>query len=325
MSQTNSELTRDFLAHFQSARSDLTTRLDGLKSTGATSDGLERLSQDVTKLRRELTEATSFLPSYDQRQCELRLKETEDTLESLRASAAPKPKFSFKRKASAAPTVTAARKPSEHVPVLASTGTDPALSNSALLHSRSHSFLTWASLKNRPSTSASDLSIADVDHCVVTLLPSDAAKTGGAKSFGITALHVRNVRDSVLILPQIEGSALLHDVIRSVIVLGCHQYRMHTSSSVDVYLHVSSDPIIEHCSAIRFAGYPSSFRGTVDALPESKHQSVKDFSHIRASPSPNWSFLPEEQAITESAWPVDPEPSGSSVDEVLSRLLSPAA
>ena len=33
---------------------------------------------------------------------------------------------------------------------------------------------------------------------------------------------------------------------------------MHDSTVVDVYLENGSDPIIEHCSNIRFAGYPSS-------------------------------------------------------------------
>jgi len=33
---------------------------------------------------------------------------------------------------------------------------------------------------------------------------------------------------------------------------------MHSSSTVDVYLEIGSDPVIEHCSGIRFAAYPSS-------------------------------------------------------------------
>ena len=31
---------------------------------------------------------------------------------------------------------------------------------------------------------------------------------------------------------------------------------MHDSTAVDVYLDSGSDPIIEHCSGIRFAAYP---------------------------------------------------------------------
>ena len=33
---------------------------------------------------------------------------------------------------------------------------------------------------------------------------------------------------------------------------------MHNSTAVDVYLESGSDPVIEHCSGIRFAAYPSS-------------------------------------------------------------------
>ena len=38
------------------------------------------------------------------------------------------------------------------------------------------------------------------------------------------------------------------------------QFRIHTSSSVDVYISIGSNPIIEHCSSIRFADYPGALR-----------------------------------------------------------------
>ena len=37
------------------------------------------------------------------------------------------------------------------------------------------------------------------------------------------------------------------------------QFRMHSSTRVDVFLSVSSNPIIETCSQIRFSQYPNNF------------------------------------------------------------------
>ncbi|GBE83465.1 tubulin binding cofactor C-domain-containing protein [Sparassis latifolia] len=328
MAETNQALIQEFHSHFQTMRSELTTRLEALKSGGATPDGLESLSLDVAKLRKELTDGTDFLPSYDQRQCELRLKNIEDTLENLRASSAPKPKFSFKRKVNKpAVSPSAAASVFESTPSAGISHLNTFPSSSLNLVGRSHIFLTWSSLPVRTS-SASDLSIADLDYCVVNLLPSESAGQVDAKSFSITALHVRNISNSIVILPEIEGSALLHDLTRCVIVLGCHQYRMHTSSNVDVYLHVPSDPIIEHCTGIRFTGYPRSLHAAayspgsrIEPVPASNHLSVKDFSHIRASPSPNWSLLPEEKLIAEPDWPGSSKQDGANMDSVLDKLL----
>ncbi len=47
----------------------------------------------------------------------------------------------------------------------------------------------------------------------------------------------------------------------------------------------------------------------------SNYLAVQDFSHIRATPSPNWSALPAEAAIRDDQWPLN-----SAVDDVLSTL-----
>jgi hypothetical protein len=67
---------------------------------------------------------------------------------------------------------------------------------------------------------------------------------------------------------------------------------MHTSTFIDVVLGISSNPIIEHCSNVRFAssngvgatGATTQEAGSLPYVPQ-------DFSHIRGTPSPNWSVL----------------------------------
>ena len=53
------------------------------------------------------------------------------------------------------------------------------------------------------------------------------------------------------------------------------------------------------------------------AQTESKYLAVQDFSHIRATPSPNWSTLPAEEAVKDADWPLSPE----HVAEVLTHML----
>lgn len=87
---------------------------------------------------------------------------------------------------------------------------------------RSHEFLDLSALP--ASVTATDLSISDLDHCVVYMLPGPSLDGNApARNVKITALHVRNVKNSVLIMPIVEGSALLHDLSRCILALGCHQ------------------------------------------------------------------------------------------------------
>lgn len=110
---------------------------------------------------------------------------------------------------------------------------------------------------------------------------------------------------------------------------------MHDSQKVHVYLSISSSPAIEHCSDIRFTAYPDTLRNhraelnrvrcslhvaTLDSESEqdSKHLSVQDFSHIRATPSPNWSILDNDAII--KSWPEETQEK-ERVQETLFQLL----
>jgi len=59
-----------------------------------------------------------------------------------------------------------------------------------------------------------DLLLSDLDSCVVNLL---------SQGVDIHAVHVQNLRNTVLLLPAIQGSILLHNLHRCIVMLGCHQ------------------------------------------------------------------------------------------------------
>jgi len=200
------------------------------------------------------------------------------------------------------------------------------ITSNLVLSSRSYEYVTSQSLAF--SSLQQHLTISDLDHCVVNLIPSTIVTTGGAdgpKAHGLTtsldisAIHVRNLTDTVLLLPPINGSVLLHDLARCTLVLGCHQFRMHTSNNVDVFLAIPSNPIIEHCSDIRFSGYPKFLSLSLDENP-SNHLSVQDFSHIRSTPSPHWSVLSDgDERIVHL--PLQPVTDRVEISDTLEKLL----
>ena len=147
----------------------------------------------------------------------------------LRVSNAPKSKFAFRRRPAAAVAATNFESPSSEPsspPPLQTQNAPPssAASTHLSLSSHSHRYLTRGDLPSHPAQS--DLSISDLDHCIVNLLPSASSSGSGIDTpLIISALHARNLSDCVVLLPNVDGSALIHDLERCVVVLGCHQVR----------------------------------------------------------------------------------------------------
>jgi tubulin-specific chaperone C len=77
----------------------------------------------------------------------------------------------------------------------------------------------------------------------------------------LAGLHLKNIKDSLVICGQVSGSVHITDVQNSVLVTACRQFRMHGSKNTQVYLHCASRPIIEDCEEIEFAPLPDVYVG----------------------------------------------------------------
>lgn len=220
---------------------DLSALLQKLKEAGNSPDIIDQATVELSKLRKDFADAVPHLPSYDQRNLDLvsifsidffgnrqygsqKIKVIESSLEGARTAGAPKAKFAFKRKA--AKPAASSSVPSPPPSTLPSTiatpvKTPPASGLSIAGHS--HKYLSLSSFASLWS-SASDLTISDLDHCIVNLIPS-GANADYPQDLMFTALHARNLNNTILVLPIITGSALLHDMKNCVIALGSRQVR----------------------------------------------------------------------------------------------------
>ncbi|KAF8830301.1 hypothetical protein HHX47_DHR2000700 [Lentinula edodes] len=254
------------------------------------------------------------------------LKEIERSLEGLRKASAPASKFAFKRKAREAVQSS----PNVSTPSMKASD---APTSSLTLSSYTMKLVTPDDLPD-PETVApelrSELSIHDLDSCILNLI--------NAKQHEISALHIRNVKNSILLLPALDGSVILHDLINCIVVVKCHQvssessspaivpptnfgeqFRMHSSKSIDVYLSIQSNPIIEHCHSIQFAPYPATFSPTI--VQHNSDVSVQDFSHIKSTPSPNWNVLNERARKLSEDWQSISAVSATDVERILQKSL----
>jgi len=150
----------------------------------------------------------------------------------LRTSTTPKFKFAFKRKPNSN------SKPSSTTPLESLTSpealratpapnTNPSPNSTNItIASQSNQYLTLQSL---PSIHRSDITISNLDHCIVNLLPVPLSfqdmrsKSTEEHPISISAVHIRDVVDTVLLLPVIQGSVILHELRRCIVVVGCHQ------------------------------------------------------------------------------------------------------
>ncbi|KAG1877746.1 tubulin binding cofactor C-domain-containing protein [Suillus subalutaceus] len=135
--------------------------------------------------------------------------------------------------------------------------------------------------------------------------------------------NIYDIQNSILILGIVDGSIMLHNLTNCVVVAGCHQFRMHNSTAVDAYLDITSNPIIESCDQVRFGMYPSELKMTTDQPPlvTENHTEFpflpQDFSHIRATPSPNWRALEEDKLVHD--WPLSETNYTVQLERVLPR------
>lgn len=342
---TSTAASGNFHQHFRQSIASLQQRVDSLllpeTPISDRQASIDAIMVGIARLSTELADASGELPSYDQRSYNQAIKALHDKLAIARASHAPKTKFSFRNKRLAAPTseansvntsrsvtpihlrdpengsrgtpTPALASPSVHVLAgqdLDRSDEDPRFTSDEnqwiLLHGRKDAYVRWppSSIEGeRPSSPpqyGKTCLVSEVSNSIIKIESNDTTPAPSALTL--------NTTDGTLILaPDIQGAAHITGLRNSVLVLSCHQFRMHKSHNVDVYLYCSNRPIIEDCSHIRFAPMPSAFEssrlGTDNTVrKQNMFDQVDDFKWLRAEASPNWRSMREDEAVTKQAW-----------------------
>ena len=149
----------------------------------------------------------------------------ERTLEEIRSASLPKTKFAFKRKADKTPLSAAPTPPPSSSGANELGGRDGLPGTSKFNNLRSHSHCRL-SLQSIPTSGEgpplSDLIISDLDHCIVDLRAT-AGSVRSQNQFNLTAVHIHDLKETLLILPIVKGSAILHNLYRCTVIATCHQ------------------------------------------------------------------------------------------------------
>jgi len=133
-----------------------------------------------------------------------------------------------------------------------------------------------------------------------------------------STVHITAIRDCVILCGPTSGSVFVDDCQNSILVVACHQLRVHHTSSTSFYLHVTSRAIIEDCSSVQFAPYnwtytclDEDFRKAGLDHMRNNWNSVDDFNWLAADKqSPNWSVMDKDARI--SSWSENGTPCSAS-------------
>jgi hypothetical protein len=139
-----------------------------------------------------------------------------------------------------------------------------------------------------------------------------------------------------LFLGPVAGSVHLEHCVDSVVFVASRQIRIHAAQRVDFYVHVLSNPIIEHSSQVRFAPYALDYEELAEHMRQAdldlavlnararpapadtsaeqpqpfepfvnKWDQVNDFNWLRQQQSPNWSIIDPSERVPPPRLPVE--------------------
>ncbi|KAI8368684.1 tubulin binding cofactor C-domain-containing protein [Choanephora cucurbitarum] len=272
--KTATEASNDFFLKFRAERQaiqDLIERSQDIPKHDLANHFNDAL-QEINHLEQRLTKATAYIPSYDERQFSIQLKELNDALDKTKTDLTPKPKFSFKSKKKK--TVTKLPSSTDVKTIQEQKDDTDMLSDATVLFKDKTN--TILSLENQNTNgSRIDVLLSNLKDCIIILEKKDVS---------LSAIHIKNVDRCVIYGGTIEGSVLMYGLTNSTLIVGCHQFRMHESHNVDIMLHVTSRPIIEDSNQIQVG------RWDVEGS-NNYYDQVEDFNWLKKQASPNWKVM----------------------------------
>ncbi|KAI5299619.1 Cytosolic copper metallochaperone [Ascosphaera pollenicola] len=312
-----------FFQYFQQELTALMTQIDKLEHKseigGERNDAIDHCLAGISRLSKEVKEASSYVPPYHQKIYADAIKALQDKLAETRARLAPRPKFSFKnvRKRPSAMSLQDLEELSEqHARGIVTKGETPAESESAsgnkdkdsakndrpsvIINGRKDVYV--APPDSASTTNASlPAYLTDIESSVIDLSRQTAHNDTSLPPH-LATLSARGVKNSILICGRVAGAAHITAAENTVVVVGCQQLRLHDCRDIDVYLSCGSRPIIENCKGVRFARVPGVHKSQSSTPGTDLWDQVQDFNWIKTEASPNWRLLSEESIPPAEFW-----------------------
>ncbi|GBE62246.1 tubulin folding cofactor [Babesia ovata] len=129
----------------------------------------------------------------------------------------------------------------------------------------------------------------------------------------VEAVYITDIKDSLIWIGAARGSAILHSLCDSTMLICCRQLRIANSVGSKFLTDTVTMPIIERTNGVSFAKNHVRYAGQAHHLEASGLKDVlmteapaaTDFSWHHSGASPNWSSEAERPEVTLSPEPID--------------------
>lgn len=283
-----SQQTDHFIALFNKKKIDIENNL--LKAEQMEKDKLaahfDLISEDIQKMQKYLNDSTIFLPYYNIKVAQETIKHLQDQTILAREKLMPKKKFAFKKKTFHTSTKSATND-SVDTPKIATDHLRKEILNSDI----DNGFRDKKNdnLELQENVNCKDAELAKLENCIVKIYATP------------NTLHISDLKNCQVFVGPVTTSIFIENCVDCVFVVACQQLRVHSTSSSDFYLHVTSRAIIEDSVNLRFAPYNWTYENLdrhfeASGLDKSKNNwhLIDDFNWLSAeTPSPNWSVMDE--------------------------------
>jgi len=118
----------------------------------------------------------------------------------------------------------------------------------------------------------------------------------------VGAVRMNNISDCKVYIGACASSLLIHGVSNSTFHIALRQARIHNAKDTRFFLHVTSQPIIEHSSGCHFGPFAFSYPDLakhwecIGHNPNTnRYQEVLDFQWLAKNQSPNWSLVSDSE------------------------------
>lgn len=262
-----------------------TIGVDGDRSTLA--ERFDVVAKQLQTLQNYLSTSTLFLPDSVVKRHQSAVAELTATLEQAKQKLIPKKRFGFKAKQP--PTATTA----------------PSSVAVAVKEKATAAIIDWT-IQNRngeeillehDAVNGKDLTMSNLSNCLVRIVGHPGS------------LQLSNITDCLVLCGPVARSVFVDNCTgtSSRLVFGCQQFRLHSSTDCDIYMHVTCRAIIEDCTRISVAPYTFKYddmdldfaKAALD-LDKNNWTDVADFNWLSADKvSPNWRQLAENERIVD--------------------------
>lgn len=277
-----------FDATFERKILELENRINSVKPSNDVSSIQEEFTtilKQLQELQKYFTSSTIFLNDHKIKTCQNTINQLFTKCEEKKLSLLPKKKFGFKNKATK----------TEKVEEEKVDGNVKETMRKEFIWTESQKRNVILNYENS-QVNEKDLTFKEMENCIITI-------KGYAGS-----LQMLTLKNCLVLCGPISRSAFLENCENCTFAFACQQLRLHSSSSCDIYIHVTSRAIIEDCKEINFAPITYSYDGFNEHMALSGLDSnvnnwkdVGDFNWLSADkPSPHWSEIEDQRRI--SAW-----------------------